>query len=297
MVKLQPDTHSQISSPPLVRRYPTPLRYPGGKYRLGSFFAEVVSGNGLLGGQYIEPFAGGAGVALYLLQRGLVESIYLNDFDRAIYAFWFAVTRHNRALCRMVDRTPITVSEWDRQKDVQRRKHDAPLLELGFSTLFLNRTNRSGILRAGIIGGRHQSGKWRLDARFDRCRLVERIRALRPFAHRISIASMDAVDFLSNIAVQRRKKRLVYLDPPYFAKGPDLYLNKYSPADHSSLATFIKEKLNCAWIMTYDDVPKVRRLYRGYRKRRYRLDYSADTRREGRELMIFSPQLEAPRLF
>jgi DNA adenine methylase len=266
----------------LIGRYPTPLRYPGGKHRLGGFFAEVLTRNDLLRGQYLEPFAGSAGVGLYLLQRGLVESICLNDFDRAIYAFWFAVTRRNAALCKMIERTSITVAEWDRQKEVQRHKADAPLLELGFSTLFLNRTNRSGILRAGMVGGRQQRGKWRIDARFNRAAILQRVAALHPFASRISIACTDAVEFLSDVAVRSRRKRFTYLDPPYFVKGRDLYLNRYTSEDHSSLAAFVKDKLSCSWVLTYDDVPTVRRLYKGYRMRSYRLAYSADTRRARR---------------
>ena len=281
----------------MTARYPTPLRYPGGKQRLGSFFAHLVSLNGLVGSRYLEPFAGGAGVGLYLLQHGLVESICLNDFDRAIFAFWFAVTRRNAALCRLIERTPITIDEWDRQKEVQRNKRNAPLLELGFSTFFLNRTNRSGILRAGMIGGRQQKGQWRLDARFNKTRIAQRISALHPFASRISVACMDAVDFLSTAAAARsRQKTLVYLDPPYFVKGRDLYLNRYTSEDHSSLAAFVKEKLACSWILTYDNVPAVRRLYRHYRMRSYRLDYTADTRRQGREVMVFSPELATPQL-
>src|SRR5690606_17713457 len=127
----------------------------------------------LIGARYLEPFAGGAGVGLFLLQSGLVESVVLNDLDRSIYAFWYAVTRRNGALRKLVARTPITVREWDRQKAVQREKSSAPLLELGFSTLYLNRTNRSGILRAGMIGGREQAGNWGLDARFNKTVVIE----------------------------------------------------------------------------------------------------------------------------
>ena len=277
-------------------RYPTPLRYPGGKQRLGRFFAQLLRRNRLTGSHYFEPFAGGAGLGLYLLQRRLVESVFLNDLDRAIYAFWFVVTQRNAALRKLVDRTPITVAEWDRQKEIQRNKRDAPLLELGFSTLFLNRTNRSGILRAGMVGGRKQDGKWRLDARFNKAAIVERIAMLHPHVSRITITCMDAVDFLASTEKSSREKQVAYLDPPYFVKGRDLYLNRYTPADHLALATFIKKEFRGAWVLTYDDIPQVRRLYAEHRKRSYSLSYSADTRREGREVIITSPGLAVPRL-
>jgi DNA adenine methylase len=275
-------------------RYPTPLRYPGGKQRLGSFFAAVLRRNDITGCHYIEPFAGGAGVALYLLQHGLVKSVHLNDFDRAIYAFWYAVTRRNAELCRMISGTPVTVAEWDRQKAVHRHKATAPLLELGFATLFLNRTNRSGILRAGMIGGRSQAGRWRLDARFDRARIAGRIRALRSVSSRIAVDCADAGEFLV-ATTRRRTKGLVYLDPPYFTKGPDLYLNQYTMDDHSALAKIVREKVKCPWIVTYDHVADVRRLYRGFRMQSFRLTYTADTRRQGSEVMVVSPGVSTPR--
>lgn len=277
-------------------RYASPMRYPGGKQRLGEFFARLLRKNDIVGCRYVEPFAGGGGVALYLLKNGLVNSVHLNDLDRSIYAFWFAVTRRNAALRRLIDRTPITVAEWDRQKEVQRNKSDAPLLELGFSTLFLNRTNRSGILRAGMIGGRKQNGKWLLDARFDRAAVSQRIASLHPLVSKISISCMDAVDCLQEVVSSKRRDSLAYLDPPYFVKGPDLYLNRYTSEDHQALATFVTGTLACRWVVTYDDVPKVRALYHEFRRRHYCLSYSADTRREGRELMVASAELRMPRI-
>lgn len=278
------------------RRYPTPLRYPGGKQRLGIFFASVLHKNDLVGGRYVEPFAGGAGAGLYLLRRGLVEQVYLNDADRSLYAFWVAVKEQNAALCAMIENTPITLEEWDRQKAVQRRKRTAPLFDLGFSTLFLNRTNRSGILRAGVIGGREQTGKWHLDARFNRQALSDRISTLQPVAKKIHVSCLDAVEFLKAFQHRSAKATLVYLDPPYFVKGRDLYLNRYGAADHVALANWITSELSCPWIITYDDVPAVRKLYGGYRKRTYGLTYTADTRRQGREVMVVSSGLKIPRL-
>jgi DNA adenine methylase len=210
----------------LAARYPTPLRYPGGKGRLGGFFAKLLSDNSLVGSRYLEPFAGGAGVGLYLLRSGLVESICLNDLDRAIYALWYAVTRRNVALRRLVERTSISVDEWDRQRDVQRDKKSAPLLELGFSTLFLNRTNRSGILRAGMIGGRNQKGRWGLDARFNKRAVIQRIAALHPYVSRMSIDCMDAVDFLAATAGRSTTKTFAYMDcrSPELDRRPPLIL-------------------------------------------------------------------------
>jgi len=273
-----------------VPRYLTPLRYPGGKQRLGPFFASLIRLHDLGGGTYYEPFAGGAGVALYLLRHDLVSAIRLNDLDRSIYAFWHSVINHNSKLCELILKTPISVREWDRQKTVQREKSSAPLLDLGFSTLFLNRTNRSGILRAGIIGGRKQSGVWRIDARYDRQEIAARVSSLRPLAKRISIQGLDAIDFLRFHENAWSEKDLVYLDPPYVGKGDDLYLNRYALSDHLQLSKYVIRKLKCNWIVTYDDTNRVRTMYKRNR-RKFTFSYSADTARVGSELMIGSARL------
>lgn len=280
----------------VIPRYATPLRYPGGKARLAPFFISLLQRNRLVDSHYVEPFAGGAGVALSLLRAGAVQTISLNDLDRSIYAFWYAATRRNEAMQRLILRTPVSLAEWDRQKEVQRNKKTASLLELGFSTLYLNRTNRSGILRAGVIGGREQTGEWLIHARFDKHRVVERVAEIRSFAGRISVSQLDAVDFLREQTRRARKRRLAYLDPPYFTKGPDLYLNRLTPAYHSNLADFVQRELSCHWVLTYDNVSRVRTLYQHAPTASFSLDYTADTRRKGRELLITSPSLVVPKL-
>lgn len=298
-IRAQRDSGAKQSSPRVTSmspRYPTPLRYPGGKQRLGPFFSQVLSVNHLVGGHYVELFAGGAGVALYLLHNQLVTSAHLNDIDRSVYAFWYAVTHRNERLCNLVRNTRVCVSEWDRQKDIQRHKKDAPLLELGFSTLFLNRTNRSGIMRAGMIGGRRQKGRYRLDARFNKESIIKRIQTINCFRKQITLSCMDARDFLEEGILDFPKRSLFYLDPPYIRKSRDLYLNHYKEADHSLLAKTVRSRLDRPWVMTYDDCSAVRRLYRGFAQRTYHLGYSADKVREGCEVMILANNVCMPRV-
>lgn len=280
----------QLSSP---QRYPTPLRYPGGKQRLGSFFERLLALNRLGKTTYVEAFAGGAGVALHLLERRAVERVHLNDVDRSIYAFWFAVTRRNTALCNLVQRARISIAEWDRQKNVQRHKHDVSLLELGFSTLFLNRTNRSGILRGGIIGGRRQDGEWKINARFDKHAVVTRLEAVGRLAKYISITNDDARR-VADLTFDATKNAFVYFDPPYFGKGKDLYINHFTERDHEALAKRIC-RVRAPWVVTYDNVPAIRRLYANLRSKQFELVYTADQRREGSELMVLSDGLRSPK--
>lgn len=282
------------SPSPLEQRYPTPLRYPGGKQRLGQFFERLLDLNCIGDATYVEAFAGGAGVALYLLVKGRVKGVHLNDVDRSIYAFWYAATRRNDALVKLIRRARISIAEWDRQKEVQRHKRDASLLELGFSTLFLNRTNRSGILRGGIVGGRKQNGQYTIDARYNKDAVIARVQAVGRQARRIALSNYDSRK-VADLTFGVGKNAVVYLDPPYFEKGRDLYINHFVDEDHAVLSRRVRRLRQVPWVVTYDNVHTIRRLYGDCNQKQFELDYTADERRVGSELMVLSPCLKAPR--
>jgi DNA adenine methylase len=271
-------------------RYLSPLRYPGGKQRLGAYFESLISAKYPKPPIYVEPFAGGAGVALHLLAAECVSAVHLNDLDRSVYSFWHSALNHPEQLCELIQRRRVSVAEWDRQKDIQRHKHDAPLLDLGYSTLFLNRTNRSGILRGGIIGGRAQAGPWKLNARFDKASVIERIRFVASFAKKISISNYDCRD-VDDLRFGRTGKPFIYFDPPYFEKGRDLYLNHFAPFDHEALSKRIARIRAASWAVTYDDVVQVRKMFSGFRSQRYALSYTADKFRKGMERLFLSANL------
>lgn len=204
--------------------YPSPLRYPGGKKKLTGFIKDVIECNDLLGGTYIEPFAGGASVALSLLFTEYVNNIVINDIDRSIYAFWHSVINSTEELCRLIRNTTVSVEEWDRQRAVQEHKGDCDVLELGFSTFFLNRTNRSGIVKGGIIGGREQTGKWKIDCRYNRADLIKRIEKVALYANRIELHNQDAIDFINAIRPVLGANVLIYFDPPITIQEPPYML-------------------------------------------------------------------------
>jgi len=273
--------------------YLSPLRYPGGKRKLANFVKLMFVTNDLVGGEYAEPYAGGAGIALALLFDQYVRAVHINDLDRAVYAFWHSVLNASEGLCRLIQNTPITPDEWHRQKDVQ-DDPDASMLALGFSTFFLNRTNRSGIIGGGMIGGERQAGDWKLDARFTKPDLVRRIRRIAKHRQRIHLSNMDASDFMSDVAPALPEDTLCYLDPPYYAKGRrELYANSYEPRDHGEMADLVRTT-NRPWIVSYNDVPEVRTLYQGFRRLNYVLSYSVRRRYKGDEVMFFSHDLRLP---
>ena len=275
-------------------KFVSPLRYPGGKLKVVDYIKRVFEANGLCDGHYVEPYAGGASVALALLQSEYAHTIHINDIDRSIYAFWHSVLHEPEALCCLISDTPVNMDEWLRQKEVQKRKDspDTPLLELGFSTFFLNRTNRSGILSAGVIGGKDQTGKYKIDARYNKADLIERIESIADYAERITLTNKDAVKLVSSLKIQD-SKTLCYLDPPYYVKGRDLYLNYYTDDDHRQIARAMGAYPGL-WLISYDAVPFLKELYAGYRQREYYLSYSAGNPSKGKEIMVYSNGLVVP---
>lgn len=271
----------------------TPLRYPGGKSQLLPFVIEILRENDLFYGEYAEPFAGGAGVAMTLLLKGYVDRIHINDIDRAIYAFWYAVLHHTDELCALIDSTEMTIDAWHEQRKIHFEGDVIHVARLGFSTLFLNRTNRSGILKGGVIGGFAQQGTYKIDCRFNRADLIRKIRRIALYREQINLTCMDAVDFVSKIVPATGRRTLVNLDPPYFGKGPELYTNFYKHRDHERLAQSVST-IDRHWMVTYDDAPEIRRLYARYPKFLYGINYSAQMKRVGTELMVLDGRLRIP---
>jgi len=272
----------------------TPLRYPGGKNALAGFLREVIRANELSFPNYVEPYCGGAGAALNLLFSETVSDIYLNDINSAVYAFWYLCLNEPDALCRKVERVPVTVREWNRQRSILLKKNPKRLLDLAFATLFLNRVNRSGILSGGLIGGRRQTGRWKMNARFNRKALIDKIRLIARYKTRIHVSNLDALTFLRQHVHRLSPQTFVYLDPPYVEKGHSLYENHYSIDDHRQIAGHLRTQLKHPWLISYDACAVIRRLYAGLFRLEYRINYSAHAHGTGREIIVFGPNMKVP---
>jgi DNA adenine methylase len=277
----------------------SPLRYPGGKQVLAKVIASFIEANRLEGCVYAEPYAGGAGAALSLLYSEHVSRVLLNDADPCVYAFWRSLLKRTDDFLRLVRDTPLTVTEWKRQREIYRGRTTESQLRLGFATFYLNRTNRSGIIKdGGVIGGLEQSGKWKIDARFNRLELVRRMARVALYEPRISITKMDALQFMQTRLEPLGKPdscgTFVYLDPPYYNKGSDLYLNYYSPNDHQALTSYLRGQRPFDWILTYDRSRPIIRLYSWANRFCFRLPYSAHRRRQGHEVLVAEKRLLIP---
>ena len=277
-----------------MNRYKTPLRYPGGKQKLSPFINEIVEQNNLIGGHYVEPYAGGAGVAMELRISGRVSHVHLNDSCKRIYAFWRSVLTKPDELCALIIRASLTVEEWRRQQAIFAVPEKSDELALGFATFYLNRCNRSGILSGGLIGGLRQDGDWRMDARFSRNELIRRIEVIASKAKAISLHNCDAERFIKEYLPSVPEDALVYLDPPYFKKADRLYMNHYSADDHERIATVIQQSVNHKWIVSYDNAPEISQYYLKRRSFEYDLQYNASKAYMGKELIILSDDLIVP---
>lgn len=272
----------------------SPLRYPGGKNKLSAFIAQICIDNNI-NGHYVEPYSGGASVALFLLFEGFVKRITINDKDRSIYAFWHSVLHKTNKLCELIEKTDITIEEWKKQKEVQKNKQTADLLELGFSTLFLNRTNRSGIINAGAMGGLKQNGNYLIDCRFNKIEIIRRIKRIASRKKDIRLYKKDAIKLIEKIEKEAQDDNIIfYFDPPYFLKGSTLYMNHYKEYDHKKVSDRIQQIKNIKWIVSYDNVEEIQELYKGCDKKEYSFKHTAYNSRVGKEILFFSSSLKQP---
>lgn len=275
----------------------SPLRYPGGKGKLAEFIKAVIRENRLADGDYVEVYAGGAAVAMELLLHDYVSRIHINDLNSSIHAFWHSVIHEATALCDLIEQTPVTMESWYREKAIQSEAEKHSPLELGFSTFFLNRCNRSGIIKGGVIGGKGQTGNWKLDARYNKPELIRRIEQIARHRRRITLYNLDAAQLITQVLPGLPDKSLIYLDPPYYVKGEGLYDSFYSHADHSQIAKLVGGTIRKQrWLVSYDKTPEIEAMYASYRSMEYRLSYSAQQRIKGSEVIFFSDDLVVPQV-
>lgn len=272
-----------------MRNFYTPLRYPGGKGKFSPFVKDLMAENNLTG-DYLEPYAGGAGVALDLLFNNYCKNIHINDLDIAIFNFWISVTEDTECFLRLLHDTPVTIEEWFKQKDILENPDDHSQISHGFATFFLNRTNRSGILKGGVIGGKNQTGKYQLDARYNKKDLTKRIEKIGEYCNRIKVYNIDALELLGQVDNLLPENSLIYLDPPYYVKGQGLYRNFYIHDDHVKIRKAL-DKISSKWIVSYDNCSEIKEIYDGYYQEDYELNYSAYYKTKGSEVMIYSDKI------
>ena len=272
----------------------SPLRYPGGKSRLLPLVADILKSNGLERGHYIEPYAGGSGLALSLLFGGHVDQLHINDIDKGVWAIWKSILTNTSNFCELIQSTPVNVEEWRRQKAIF-EEANSDCLTLGFAAFFLNRTNRSGIIKSGgVIGGMEQAGVYKIDCRFNKQNLIKRIERIARYGKRIHLTNQDALGLLRSLQGKLPQRSFFCIDPPYYRKGASLYTNFFIAQDHVALRDAVLE-MRYAWIITYDKCDEIQRLYSSHRRLDLKINYSAHVKRVETEILFPSKGLKLPR--
>lgn len=262
----------------------SPLRYPGGKAKIASMVKLLIEKAGMDNITYIEPFAGGAGVSLELLFSGAVDHIVINDYDKTIYSIWRAIIENTEQFVNLIEKTEVSIEEWYRQKDIYINQAHRYSVDLAFATFFLNRTNRSGILAAGPIGGYEQNGNYLIGARYNKEELINRIIRIAKKRDNITVYNKDVRSFMKNYT-HRYSNAFLYLDPPYYKKGQKLYKNFFVLKDHREIAELLKKEKSI-WMVTYDAEPEIANLYSEFSTKLYDLTYSVAEKKKASEIMI-----------
>lgn len=267
----------------------SPLRYPGGKAKILDFMRYLIIYN-FKGKKpiYVEPYAGGAAVALGLLLNNDVSEIHINDFDKAIFWVWKNIIDHSKEFIKKIRKTNVTLKEWYRQREIYDKGNEG--FDLGFATFFLNRCNHSGIITGGCIGGLAQDGKYKIDCRFNKEELIQRIKCISAVSNRIKLYNEDTAKLLTRNK-DEFKNCLLYLDPPYYEAGHKLYQNHYNDSDHKEILKIMK-KLGGYWIVSYDNKPFIVDLYKDFHPYYFSLTYCANSIREGKEVIFFSKKIK-----
>ena len=264
----------------------SPFRYPGGKSQLSKRVQQLVELNGWRSRLYVEPFAGGFGVGLYLLKNNIVDNAVLNDYDQHVYHFWESALFQTDDLIALVQNTPINLEEREKQKALYRNPVST-VLQDGFATLYLNRVNYSGVLFAGPLGGKNQSSAYGVGCRFNKENIIQRIRDVGTLRNRIRLYNYDANDLIIRELAHENIHCFYNIDPPYVIKGKSLYRVYFSEQDHRNFYDTVRQHLvNVPWIITYDDCDLVREIYATYRIYEYELFHSTHDRVKGNELVI-----------
>ena len=260
---------------------------------MAGLLSQIRRLNGLGDRPIAEPFAGGAGASLSMLYLEETPEIHINDADSAIYDFWWSIINRSKQFADMISTARVNMAEWRRQRDVYRDHGRVARLRRGFAAFYLNRCNRSGIImNGGPIGGVKQEGNWKIDARFNKSDLRSRCEKVAEYRDRVHVSGHDGIEFIEN---HDADSTFFFIDPPYFDKGKTLYLNVLDEGYHVALANRLKSMANAAWVLTYDDCPEIRQIYRGWTTiRPFSLRYTAAARRTGREVLIVPHWLRLP---
>ena len=269
-----------------------PLRYPGSKASFSSSVGAFVTACGYTGFEIVEPFAGSASVSIDLVSSGICSKATLIERDPLLYAFWHAVFFDTQRLCNKIKELSVNLATWHELRPLLTIKSpdEHELLDLAVAGLFFNRTNFSGVLHAGPIGGQQQKSAYKINCRFNKDDLIVRIRAISKLKDRVAVIFSDALEYLENQKSLNNLNRFYYIDPPYFVQGEKLYRYSFELPQHKQLAKVLRE-LKAPWLLSYDKHAVIEMLYERYVSSGFEFKYSSKTRKVEREFLVTNIKL------
>lgn len=263
----------------------SPLRYPGSKAGLIEWMDSFLNKNGLIGAQFVEPYAGSASLGLGLLSRGSISSLMIFERDPLLFSFWYSVFFRTDRLVALIERYEPSLKTREELNWLRKSEVVIDDIELmGYSALLFNRTGFSGVLNSGPIGGISQTSKYTVDCRFNKPSLIERIVELSKFSSKVTVYFGDAIKALTDANNADNSNRIFYVDPPYYIQGPKLYRYFYDFSDHLKLSeTLVNAEYR--WLLSYDDHPAIRHFYREFSIYEPQFRYSSRVPKKEHELL------------
>jgi DNA adenine methylase len=278
------------------RSGPGLLRYPGGKTnvvgqitsRLQAMFAGLSPS-----AEYREPFIGSGAVAISLLQRQPGPA-WINDRDPAMAALWDSVINRSDSLKLLVTLFSdiINVNYFYYYKkylcsivnpeDLQR--FDPGWVALAKLAVHQMSFSGLGTCAGGPLGGRSQRGQSRVYSRYNAELLCTKIDSCRDILSTVPLRNgiCTCLDFEELFSPG---EAVIYLDPPYYEAGPELYQHSFHHNDHVRLAGLLRKETR-PWLLSYDANPAILDLYSWARIEEIEVPYPINGCEKKVELLI-----------
>ena len=282
-----------------MKKILSPLRYPGSKIKLVKYLSKVLEFNHFEPKILVEPFVGGGSVFLNFIENGWVERVIIGDKDKLVFSFWKVLFENPQHLIKFVKKIKVNTKNFAFYKNVALNESRYSENKLAEACLFLNRTSFSGILAnsAGPIGGKKQESEYKINCRFNKKIIIQKIEKISSFAPMVTVLPFDWNRTINYALRNNSKAKLFfYLDPPFFQKADKLYRHYFEKKDlHQSLNRKLKS-LNHKWVLSYDRAPEIKEMYKPFIQRSFAFPYSINSpaRRIEKEYFITSKNLKRP---
>jgi DNA adenine methylase len=248
----------------------SPLRYPGGKSRAIKHILPLIPA---VTRTLLSPFIGGGSVELAAAACGVTVRGY--DIFAPLVNFWQTALTDPEALAALVEREHPLPRErfYELQRDL---RQGCPPGSAAAALFFI--LNRASVSGSTLSGGTSEGDRFTPSA----------IRRLRDFA--CPNLTVGHARFEDSLAAH--PDDCVYADPPYVIPS-NLYGNRgdtHKGFDHAALAACLRER-DSSWVLSYNDCPEVRALYRGHAMLTPAWTYGMGKSHLSSELLILSHDL------